>query len=341
MPPGRTVGTMRRREFIVYAGSAVAAPQIWPLATRAQQSERVRRIGVLLQAVKSDPESQIRIKAFVKGLEQFGWTEGRNLQLDYRWAGGNSDDIRKHAADLVALAPDVLVAAGSATVGALQQSTRTVPIVFATVGDPVGAGFVESLARPGGNITGFAIFEYAIGAKWLELLREISPRTTRVAVLRDPSVATGPGQFGAIQTAAPSLRMEISPVNMRDASELGRALTAFAQSPNGGLIVSGTPLAQLHRNLIITLAARHKLPAVYFERFFVVDGGLISYGADFVDQYRRAGGYVHRILNGEKPADLPVQAPTKYERVINLKTAKALDLTVPPSLLARADAIVE
>jgi ABC-type uncharacterized transport system substrate-binding protein len=341
MPPGRTVGTMRRREFIVYAGSAVAAPQIWPLATRAQQSERVRRIGVLLQAVKSDPESQIRIKAFVKGLEQFGWTEGRNLQLDYRWAGGNSDDIRKHAADLVALAPDVLVAAGSATVGALQQSTRTVPIVFATVGDPVGAGFVESLARPGGNITGFAIFEYAIGAKWLELLREISPRTTRVAVLRDPSVATGPGQFGAIQTAAPSLRMEISPVNMRDASELGRALTAFAQSPNGGLIVSGTPLAQLHRNLIITLAARHKLPAVYFERFFVVDGGLISYGADFVDQYRRAGGYVHRILNGEKPADLPVQAPTKYELVINLETAKALDLTVPPSLLARADAIVE
>jgi len=332
---------MRRREFIVYAGSAVAAPQIWPLATRAQQSERVRRIGVLLQAVKSDPESQIRIKAFVKGLEQFGWTEGRNLQLDYRWAGGNSDDIRKHAADLVALAPDVLVAAGSATVGALQQSTRTVPIVFATVGDPVGAGFVESLARPGGNITGFAIFEYAIGAKWLELLREISPRTTRVAVLRDPSVATGPGQFGAIQTAAPSLRMEISPVNMRDASELGRALTAFAQSPNGGLIVSGTPLAQLHRNLIITLAARHKLPAVYFERFFVADGGLISYGADFVDQYRRAGGYVHRILNGEKPADLPVQAPTKYELVINLKTAKALDLTVPPSLLARADAIVE
>ena len=332
---------MRRREFIVYAGSAVAAPQIWPLATRAQQSERVRRIGVLLQAVKSDPESQIRIKAFVKELEQFGWTEGRNLQLDYRWAGGNSDDIRKHAADLVALAPDVLVAAGSATVGALQQSTRTVPIVFATVGDPVGAGFVESLARPGGNITGFAIFEYAIGAKWLELLREISPRTTRVAVLRDPSVATGPGQFGAIQTAAPSLRMEISPVNMRDASELGRALTAFAQSPNGGLIVSGTPLAQLHRNLIITLAARHKLPAVYFERFFVVDGGLISYGADFVDQYRRAGGYVHRILNGEKPADLPVQAPTKYELVINLKTAKALGLAVPPSLLARADAIVE
>jgi putative ABC transport system substrate-binding protein len=233
------------------------------------------------------------------------------------------------------------VAAGSATVGALQQATRTVPIVFATVGDPVGGGFVESLARPGGNITGFAIFEYAIGAKWLELLREISPSTTRVAVLRDPAVATGPGQFGAIQTAAPSCRMEVSPVNVRDASEIGRAATAFAQTPNGGLIVTGTPLAQLHRDLIISLAAKHRLPAVYFERFFVTDGGLISYGADFVDQYRRAGGYVHRILNGDKPADLPVQAPNKYELVINLKTAKALGISVPPSLLARADAVIE
>lgn len=215
------------------------------------------------------------------------------------------------------------------------------PIVFATVGDPVGAGFVESLARPGGNITGFAIFEYAIGAKWLELLREISPSTTRVAVLRDPAVATVPGQFGAIQTAAPSCRMEVSPVNVRDASEIGRAATAFAQTPNGGLIVTGTPLAQLHRDLIISLAAKHRLPAVYFERFFVTDGGLISYGADFVDQYRRAGGYVHRILNGDKPADLPVQAPNKYELVINLKTAKALGISVPPSLLARADAVIE
>ncbi|MGC2052154.1 MAG: ABC transporter substrate-binding protein [Pseudolabrys sp.] len=233
------------------------------------------------------------------------------------------------------------MAAGSATVGALQQATRTVPIVFATVGDPVGGGFVESLARPGGNITGFAIFEYAIGAKWLELLREISPSTTRVAVLRDPAVATVPGQFGAIQTAAPSCRMKVSPVNVRDASEIGRAATAFAQTPNGGLIVTGTPLAQLHRDLIISLAAKHRLPAVYFERFFVTDGGLISYGADFVDQYRRAGGYVHRILNGDKPADLPVQAPNKYELVINLKTAKALGISVPPSLLARADAVIE
>ncbi|MGA9051733.1 MAG: ABC transporter substrate-binding protein [Pseudolabrys sp.] len=233
------------------------------------------------------------------------------------------------------------MAAGSATVGALQQATRTVPIVFATVGDPVGGGFVESLARPGGNITGFAIFEYAIGAKWLELLREISPSTTRVAVLRDPAVATVPGQFGAIQTAAPSCRMEVSPVNVRDASEIGRAATAFAQTPNGGLIVTGTPLAQLHRDLIISLAAKHRLPAVYFERFFVTDGGLVSYGTDFVDQYRRAGGYVHRILNGDKPADLPVQAPNKYELVINLKTAKALGISVPPSLLARADAVIE
>ncbi|MGC1948167.1 MAG: ABC transporter substrate-binding protein [Pseudolabrys sp.] len=233
------------------------------------------------------------------------------------------------------------MAAGSATVGALQQATRTVPIVFATVGDPVGGGFVESLARPGGNITGFAIFEYAIGAKWLELLREISPSTTRVAVLRDPAVATGPGQFGAIQTAAPSFRIEVSPVNVRDASEIDRAVTAFAQTPNGGLIVTGTPLAQLHRDLIISLAAKHRLPAVYFERFFVTDGGLISYGADFVDQYRRAGGYVHRILNGDKPADLPVQAPNKYELVINLKTAKVLGISVPPSLLARADAVIE
>jgi putative ABC transport system substrate-binding protein len=314
---------MRRREFIGLVGIGVAAPHFWPFSADAQQGERVRLIGVLLQATKNDLESETRVKALLQGLEQFGWTEGRNLKLEYRWAGGNSDDIRKHAAELVALAPDILVAAGSAPVGALQQATRTVPIVFATVGDPVGGGFVES------------------GAKWLELLRESSPSTTRVAVLRDPAVATGPGQFGAIQTAAPSFRMEVSPVNVRDASEIDRAVTAFAQTPNGGLIVTGTPLAQLRRDLIISLAAKHRLPAVYFERFFVADGGLISYGADFVDQYRRAGEYVHRILNGEKPADLPVQAPNKYELVINLKTAKALGLNIPQSLLARADEIIE
>jgi putative tryptophan/tyrosine transport system substrate-binding protein len=242
---------------------------------------------------------------------------------------------------LAALAPDVILTSGSGAVGALQQATRTVPIVFATVADPVGAGFVDSLSRPGGNITGFAIFEYAIGGKWLELLKEISPRMTRVAVLRDLAVAAGPGQFGAIQTAAPSFGMDVSPINVRDASEIERTVMAFARSSNGGLIVTASPLAQLHRDLIITLAARHKLPAVYFERFFVAEGGLISYGADFVDQFRRAAGYVDRILKGEKPADLPVQAPTKYELVINLKTAKALGIEVPPTLLARADEVIE
>jgi len=272
----------------------------------------MRRIGVLLQATKSDLEFQPRLKAFLDGLEQFGWTEGRNLQLEYRWAGGNADDLRRHATELVVLAPDVLVAAGGAAVGALQQATRTIPIVFATAGDPVGAGFVENLARPGGNITGFAVFEYAIGGKWLALLKEVSPHTNRVAVLRDPTIALGPGQFGAIQTAAPSFGMEVIPIDVREPAEIERAVTTFAKSSNGGLIIAGSPLAQLHRRLIISLAALHKLPAVYFERFFVANGGLISYGTDFVDQYRRTGGYVHRILGGEKPADLPVQAPTKY-----------------------------
>ena len=301
----------------------------------------MRRIGVLLQATKSDLEFQPRLKAFLDGLAQLGWTEGRNLQLEYRWAGGNADEIRRHAAELVVLAPDVLVAAGSAAVGALQQATRAIPIVFATVGDPVGAGFVESLARPGGNITGFAVFEYAIGGKWLALLKDVSPRTNRVAVLRDPTIALGPGQFGAIQTAAPSFGIEVIPINVREPAEIERAVTAFANSSNGGLIVTGSPLAQLHRGLIISLAARHKLPAVYFERFFVADGGLISYGPEFVDQYRRAAGYVDRILKGEKPADMPVQAPTKYDLVINLRTAKALGLTVPPSLLATANEVIE
>src|SRR5262245_3741166 len=301
----------------------------------------MRRIGVLLQATKSDLEFRPRLKAFLDGLEQFGWAEGRNLQLEYRWAGGNADDLRRHATELVVLAPHVLVAAGGAAVGALQQATRTIPIVFATAGDPVGAGFVENLARPGGNITGFAVFEYAIGGKWLALLKEVSPRTNRVAVLRDPTIALGPGQFGAIQTAAPSFRMEVVPIDVREAAEIDRAVTRFAKSSNGGLIVAGSPLAQLHRGLIISRAALHKLPAVYFERFFVADGGLISYGTDFVDQYRRTGGYVHRILGGEKPGDLPVQAPTKYELVINLKTAKAMGLEIPSTLLARADAVIE
>ena len=329
---------MRRREFISLLGVAVAA---WPVAARAQRGERMRRIGVLLPAAADDAAFQPRIRGFLQVLQQLGWSDGHNVRIDTRWAGANADGIRSHAAELAALAPDVILTSGSGAVGALQQATRTVPIVFATVADPVGAGFVDSLSRPGGNITGFAIFEYAIGGKWLELLKEISPRMTRVAVLRDLAVAAGPGQFGAIQTAAPSFGMEVSPVNVRDASEIERAVMAFARSSNGGLIVTASPLAQLHRDLIITLAARHKLPAVYFERFFVAEGGLISYGADFVDQFQRAAGYVDRILKGEKPADLPVQAPTKYELVINLKTAKALGIEVPPTLLARADEVIE
>jgi putative ABC transport system substrate-binding protein len=327
-----------RRELVALLGTTAAA---WPLGARAQQGERMRRIGVLLPAAADDAAFQPRIRGFLQVLQQLGWSDGSNARIDTRWAGANADGIRRHAAELAALAPDVILTSGSGAVGALQQATRTVPIVFATVADPVGAGFVDSLSRPGGNITGFAIFEYAIGGKWLELLKEISPRMTRVAVLRDLAVAAGPGQFGAIQTAAPSFGMEVSPVNVRDASEIERAVMAFARSSNGGLIVTASPLAQLHRDLIITLAVRHKLPAVYFERFFVAEGGLISYGADFVDQFRRAAGYVDRILKGEKPADLPVQAPTKNELVINLKTAKALGLDVPPTLLARADEVIE
>jgi putative ABC transport system substrate-binding protein len=329
---------VRRREFITLLGGAAAA---WPVAARAQQLQQMRRIGVLLPGATDHSEFQTWIRAFLQALAQLGWTAGRNVQLEYHWAGTNSDDIRRHARELAALAPDVILAIGSASVGALQQATRTIPIVFATAADPVGAGFVESLSRPGGNITGFTIFEYAIGGKWLELLKEISPRVTRVAVLRDLAIAAGPGQFGAIQTAAPSFGMEVSPVNVRDASEIGRAVMAFARSSNGGLIVTGSPLAQLHRDLIIALAARHQLPAIYFERIFVAQGGLISYGPDLLDQYRQAAGYVDRILKGEKPANLPVQAPTKYELLINLKTAKALGLDIPATLLARADEVIE
>src|SRR5262244_2404504 len=302
---------MKRREFITLLGGAAA----WPLAAHAQQGERVRRIGVLMYWAEDDAEGQARLAAFAQALKQLSWSDGGNLRIDTRWA--TADDIRRHAAELAALAPDVLVAAtGTATVAPLLEATRTVPIVFAVVIDPVGAGFVASLARPGGNATGFTMFEYGLSGKWLELLKQISPSLTRVAVLRDPELASGTGQFGAIQAVAPLLGVEVTPVNVRDAGEIERAVTAFVRSANGGLIVPGSAAATSHRNLIITLAARHKLPAVYFDRAFVAAGGLISYGADQIDQYRRAAGYVDRILKGEKPADMPVQAPTKYETVI-------------------------
>ena len=302
----------------------------------------MRRIGVLVASPADDAESQARVAAFKEGLAQLGWTEGRNVRIDTRWATTNADDLRKHAAELAASTPDVLVgASGTTTVAALLQATRTVPIVFAIVVDPVGAGFVASLARPGGNATGFTMFEYGMSGKWLELLKQIAPGVTRAAVLRDPAIASGIGQFGAIQAVAPSLRVELSPVDVRDAPEIERAVTAFAGIENGGLVVTASPSGTVHRELIIALAARHKLPAVYWQRFYKASGGLMSYGPDLLDQYRRAAGYVDRILKGEKPADLPVQAPTKYELVINLKTAKALGLTVPPSLLARADEIIE
>jgi putative ABC transport system substrate-binding protein len=328
---------MRRREFITLVGGAAA----WPMVARAQQNERVRRIGVLVASSADDAEFQARVAAFNEGLAQLGWTEGRNVRIDTRWATTNADDLRKHAAELAASTPDVLVgASGTTTVAALLQATRTVPIVFAIVIDPVGAGFVANLARPGGNATGFTMFEYGMSGKWLELLKEIAPGVTRAAVLRDPAIASGIGQFGAVQAVAPSLGVELSPIDVRAAPEIERALTAFAGIENGGLVVTGSPSSTLHRELIIALAARHKLPAVYWQRF-VTAGGLMSYGPDLLDEYGRAAGYVDRILKGEKPADLPVQAPTKYELVVNLKTAKALGLTVPPSLLARADEVIE
>jgi len=324
---------VKRREFITLLGGAAA----WPLAARAQPGERVRRIGVLMSTAADDPEGQARIAAFQQGLQQFGWTIGRNVRIDTRWATATAADIRRHAAELAALAPDVILAHGASTVGPLLQATRTVPIVFPVVTDPV----VDSLARPGGNVTGFMAFEYSLSGKRLELLKQIAPGVTRVAVLRDPTQGSGTSEFAVIQAVAPSLRVEVNPVNMHDASEIEGAVAAFARSPNGGLIVTTGGAATLHRNLIITLAARHKLPAVYYERFFIAAGGLISYGPDYVDQYRRAAGYIDRILKGEKPADLPVQAPTKYELVVNLKTAKALGLDVPASVLARADEVIE
>jgi putative ABC transport system substrate-binding protein len=328
---------MRRREFITLLGGSVAA---WPLVARAQQPERMRRIGVLTYLAPDDAEGQARLAAFAQALKQLGWSDGDNLRIDTRWA--TADDIRRHAAELVALVPDVILAAtGTATVAPLLQATRTVPIVFVVVIDPVGAGFVASLARPGGNATGFTIYEYGMSGKWLELLKEIAPRVTRAAVLRDPRVASGIGQFGAVQAVAPSFGVELSPVDVSDAGEIERAVTAFARSGNGGLIVTASALATRHRDLIITLAARQKLPAIYSGRWFVTDGGLISYGPDYVAQFRQAAGYVDRVLKGEKPADLPVQSATKYETVINLKTAKALGLDVPAPLLARADVVIE
>jgi ABC-type uncharacterized transport system substrate-binding protein len=328
---------MKRREFITLLGGAAA----WPLAARAQQPERMRRIGVLLPAASDDRQYQAYLAAFLQGLQQLGWTDGRNVRIDTRWGALNADLMRKYAGELVALEPDVVMAPTSDAVSPLRQVTRTVPIVFATVADAVGAGFVESLARPGGNVTGFIGYEYALSGKWLELLKEIVPRIVRVAVLRDSTIAAGPAQFAAIQAVAPSLGMELRPVDLRDAGEIERAITAFAQGANGGLIVTGSASAITHRNLIVALAARHKLPAVYYGRYYVTGGGLISYGPDFVDHYRRAAGYVHRILKGEKPADLPVQAPTKYELVINLKTAKALGIELPASVLATADEVIE
>jgi putative ABC transport system substrate-binding protein len=328
---------MLRREFITLASGAAAT---WPLTAHAQQPDRIRRIGAFA-GIEDDAEGQARFAAFLQALRQLGWTDGRNVRIDYRWGGGNADNIRKHAAELAALAPDVILAAGAAVVGPLLQATRTVPIVFVIVPDPVGAGFVDSLARPGGNATGLTSFEYSISAKWLELLKQIAPGVTRAAVLRDPAISTGIGQFGAIQAVAPSLGMEVTPVNVRDAGEIERAIAAFARPSNGGLIVTVSPLVAIHRDLIIALTARHKLPAVFYERNFVAAGGLISYGPDYLDEFRRAAGYVDRILKGEKPADLPVQAPTKYKLVINLKTAKTLGLAMPPTLLATADEVIE
>jgi ABC-type uncharacterized transport system substrate-binding protein len=328
---------MRRRHFIAGLASTTAA---WPVAAPAQQPERVRRIGVLVPTA-DDPETRARLTAFQQALQGLGWTDGRNVRIETRLSAGNAADTRKYAAELAALAPDVILAIGSAGLPPVLQATQTVPIIFALVPDPVGSGFVHSLSRPGGNATGFMMFEYSLCGKWLELLKEIAPGVTRAAVLRDPAIAAGIGQFAVIQSVAPSIGVDVSPVNLGDAAEIEREIAAFAQSPNGGLISTASALLAVHRDLIIKLAAQHKLPSIYQERSYVAAGGLISYGPNFLDQFRRAAGYVDRILKGEKPADLPVQAPTKYELVINLKTAKALGLAVPSSVRARADAVIE
>jgi putative ABC transport system substrate-binding protein len=328
---------MRRREFVAGLGSAAA----WPLCAQAQQPGRIRRIAVLMNLAEDDPEAQNNVVIFTQTLQQFGWTDGRNIRIDLRWAGGDASGIARYAVDLVALAPDVIVSTGTASMAPLLQATRTVPIVFANVADPIGAGFIDSMARPGGNATGFVQFEYSLSGKWVELLKRIAPRITRAAVLRDPSITAGIGQFAVIQAVAPSFGMEVSAIGVRDADEIEHSVTAFARFPNSGLIVTASALSTVHRHLIIALAARHKLPAVYFRRYFADLGGLISFGFNAANQYRGAASYVDRILRGEKPSDLPVQAPVKYETVLNMKTAKALGLAVPETLLATADEVIE
>ena len=329
---------MKRRAFIKLVSGAAAS---WPLAARAQQHERIRRIGVLWATSEDDPVAQARQAAFLQGLQQLGWIDGQNVRIDVRWAAGNPANARRYAAELVTLAPDVILASGGAIMGPLLQATRTVPIVFTIVTDPVGTGLIDGLSRPGGNATGFMMFEYSLCGKWLALLKEIAPGVTRAAVLRDPAIASGIGQFAVIQSVAPSLGVEVSSVNMGDAAEIERAVGVFARSANGGLIVAASGLAQVHRDLVISLADRHKLPAVYYEPEFVAAGGLISYGPNLLNEFRPAASYVDRILKGEKPTELPVQAPNKYEMAVNLKTAKALGLAIPQAVLARADEVIE
>jgi putative ABC transport system substrate-binding protein len=330
---------MRRRDFITIGGVAAA----WPLVAGAQQSKpkAMRRIAALMPYGANDPQAQNRNAAFLQALQQLSWTVGENVQIDYRWSAGNEDDTRKYAAELVALAPEVIFVSGSAGVEPLRRATRTVPIVFVLVPDPVGAGFVSNLARPGGNITGFSQFDYSIAAKWLALLKEIAPNTTRAAVLRDPAIGAGIGQWATIQSVSSAIGVEVSPISLADAGEMESAIAAFARNPNGALIATGSALTVVRRDLIVSLATRYRLPAVYYERYYVAAGGLMSYGSNAVELFRLAAAYVDRILKGEKPADLPVQTASKYELVINLKTAKALGLDVPPSLLARADEVIE
>ena len=328
---------MRRREFIAGVGGAAA----WSLAALAQQGDHVRRIGVLMNFGTDDAEAPALVGAFSQGLAESGWIIGRNARIDYRWYQGNPETARAYAAELLALTPDIILASGTPGTMAVKQLTRTVPIVFTRVADPVGSGIVNSLARPGGNVTGFMNYEFSFGGKWLDLLREIAPHITRVAVFRDDTNPTGIAQFGVIQAMATSVGLQVTPVSVRDSDEIASAVEAFAQSPNGGAIMTGGALTTGHRDLILKLVARYKLPAIFYDRVSVAAGGLISYGPDFADQFRRAAGYVDRILKGEKPGDLPVQAPTKYELVINLKTAKALGFTVPQSLLGRADEVIE